>query len=52
MKKICAKALVVDGIWMSANGMCQRELDPDQFRRWWPADASASKSHLTIVSNE
>ena len=25
------------------------ELDPDQFRRWWPADASASKTHLTIV---
>ena len=21
------------------------ELDPDQFRRWWPADASASKTN-------
>ena len=28
------------------------ELDPEQFRRWWPADASASKTHLTIVNKD
>ena len=28
------------------------EPDPDQFRRLWSADASASKTHLTIVPKE
>ena len=28
------------------------ELDPDQFRRWWPDDASATKSHLFVVEND
>ena len=28
------------------------ELDPDQFRRWWPGDATESKTHLFVVPNE
>ena len=28
------------------------ELDPDQFRRWWPDDASATKSHMFVVEND
>ena len=28
------------------------ELDPDQFRRWWPDYASATKNHMFVVEND
>ena len=28
------------------------ELDPDQFRRWWPDYAGATESHLFVVEND
>ena len=28
------------------------DLDPDQFRRWWPDDANATSSHLFVVESD